>query len=145
MKEYERIIIATDGSEENERVIQQGLSLARLVGASVKVLFVIDTGGLSGIPPDELITALEGHMESEAERVLEDIGEKADEMGIKVEKSIKNGDPSQIITSESNKEDIIVMGHHKRSGLSRLFRGSTAQNVIEKADCPVMVIRLEDE
>ncbi|MEF8874200.1 MAG: universal stress protein [Candidatus Thermoplasmatota archaeon] len=145
MKEYERIIIATDGSEENEIVIDRGLSLARLIGASVKVLFVIDTGGLSGVPPDELITALEGHMESEAESVLGDIEEKAEEMGIKLEKSIKNGDPSQLIVEESEREDIIVLGHHTRSGLSRLFRGSTAQKVIENAECPVMVITLEDE
>ncbi len=145
MKEYERVIIATDGSKINEKVIDKGLSLARSIGASAKVLFVIDTGGLSDIPPDELITALEGHMEAEAENILSEIEDKAEDIGIKLEKSIKNGDPSEVIVEESEKKDIIVMGHKARSGLSKIIRGSTAQKVIGNAECPVMVIRLEDE
>ncbi|MBS3817228.1 MAG: universal stress protein [Candidatus Thermoplasmatota archaeon] len=145
MEEYERVIIATDGSEETEIVIEKGLSMARLLGASVKVLFVVDTGSLSGIPPDEVITTVEGHIEAEAENVLDDIEGKAENMGIELEKSIKKGAPSEIIVSESEDQDIIVMGHHTRSGLSRLLTGSTAQRVIRNAECPVMVVRLEEE
>lgn len=145
MEEYKRVIIATDGSEETEIVIERGLSLARLIGASVKILFVVDTGSLSGIPPDEVITTVEGHIEAEAENVLDDIEGKAENMGLELEKSIKKGAPSEIIVSESEDQDIIVMGHHTRSGLSRLLTGSTAQRVIRNAECPVMVVRLEEE
>lgn len=138
-------MIATDGTEENELVIDKGLSLARLIGAKVKIVFVVDTGTLSSVPPDELITAVEDHIEGEAESILGDLEERAEEMGIDLEKSIKKGSPSEIITSESEKEDLIVMGHHSRSGLSRLFTGSTARKVIKDAECPVMVVRLEED
>ncbi len=145
MEEYNRIIIPTDGSEENEKVINEGLSLARMLGSKVKVLFVVDTGSLSGLPPDDVITTLESQIEAKANEILNDIEERADEWGIPFEKSIQKGAPSDIIVSEAKENDLIVMGHHNRSGLSRLITGSTAQKVIRKAECPVMVIRLEED
>ncbi len=145
MDEYQRVVIATDGTEENELVIDKGLSLARLIGAKVKIVFVVDTGSLAGIPPDELITSVEDHIEGEAENILSDLEERVEEMGLDLEKSIKRGAPAEIIISESEKEDLIVMGHHTRSGLSRLFTGSTARKVIRNAECPVMVVRLEED
>ncbi len=145
MQEYNRIIIPTDGSEENEKVVDEGLSLARMLGAKVKVLFVVDTGSLSGLPPDDMITTLEGQIEAKANEILNDIEKRAEEWGIPFQRSIQKGAPSEIIVSEANENELIVMGHHNRSGLSRLLTGSTAQKVIRKADCPVMVIRLEAE
>lgn len=145
MEEYQRVVIATDGTEENELVIEKGLSLARLIGAKVKIVFVVDTGNLSGIPPDELITAVEDHIKGEAKDILDRLEKRAEEMGIDLEKSIKKGTPAEIITAESEKEDLVVMGHHTRSGLSRLFTGSTARKVIKNAECPVMVVRLEED
>jgi nucleotide-binding universal stress UspA family protein len=37
--------------------------------------------------------------------------------------------------------DLIVMGTHGRSGLSRLFLGSVAARVSALASCPVVTIR----
>lgn len=143
MEEYNRIIIPTDGSEENDEVVEEGLYLARMLGSKVKVLFVVDTGSLSGLPPDDMITTLEGQIETKANEILDDIEERADNWGIPFQRSIQKGAPSEIIISEAEENELIVMGHHTRSGLSRLLTGSTAQKVIRKADCPVMVIRLE--
>ncbi|MFP4143005.1 MAG: universal stress protein [Thermoplasmata archaeon] len=143
MEEYNRIIIPTDGSEENKKVVDEGLSLARMLGSKVKVLFVVDTGSLSGLPPDDMITTLEGQIETKANEILDDIEARAQNWGIPFQRSIQKGAPSEIIVSEAREDELIVMGHHNRSGLSRLLTGSTAQKVIRKADCPVMVIRLE--
>ena len=145
MEEYNRIVIPTDGTEENEKVVDEGLSLARMLGSKVKVLFVVDTGSLSGLPPDDMITTLESQIEAKANEILGDIEYRAEDWGIPFEKSIQKGAPSEIIVSEAKENDLIVMGHHTRSGLSRLITGSTAQKVIRKAECPVMVIRLEED
>ena len=37
--------------------------------------------------------------------------------------------------------DLIVMGTHGRTGLSRLLIGNVAESVLPKADCPVMVVK----
>jgi nucleotide-binding universal stress UspA family protein len=37
--------------------------------------------------------------------------------------------------------DLIVMGTHGRTGLGRLLIGNTAESVLPKADCPVLVVK----
>jgi nucleotide-binding universal stress UspA family protein len=37
--------------------------------------------------------------------------------------------------------DLIVMGTHGRTGLSRLLMGNTAESVLPRADCPVLVVK----
>jgi nucleotide-binding universal stress UspA family protein len=39
--------------------------------------------------------------------------------------------------------DLIVMGTHGRTGLSRLLKGSVAEEVARKAPCPVLSIKPE--
>ena len=38
--------------------------------------------------------------------------------------------------------DLIVMGTHGRSGLSRVLAGSVAEEVLRKAACPVLVVKI---
>lgn len=66
-------------------------------------------------------------------------------MGVDVEKSVVNGPPDEMIIEESKDSDLIVIGTHGRSGLSRLLVGSTTNRVIRKAKCPVMVMKIEEE
>lgn len=145
MEEFERILIPTDASEANKKVIDKGLSLARLLGAKVTVLFVVDTSTFRDIPPDELITTLRGHMEAKGNELLDEIEEEAEELGVEMEKSIVNGEPTESIILESAKYDLIVIGTHSRSGLSRLLVGSTSERIIRHARCPVMVVRIEED
>ena len=37
--------------------------------------------------------------------------------------------------------DVIVVGTHGRSGVSRLLMGSVAEHVVRSAPCPVLVVR----
>jgi len=37
---------------------------------------------------------------------------------------------------------LIVMGTHGRKGLNRFLMGSVAEQVVRKADCPVLTVRL---
>ncbi len=41
---FERILIATDGSEKNRAALEEGIKVARVCGASVFATYVIDTG-----------------------------------------------------------------------------------------------------
>ncbi|MGM0510641.1 MAG: universal stress protein [Thermoplasmatota archaeon] len=145
MEEFESILIPTDASEANKKVIDKGLSLARLLGAKVTILFVVDTSTFRDVPPDELITTLRGHMEAKGNELLDEIEEEAEELGVEMEKSIVHGEPTKTIIEESEDHDLIVIGTHGRSGLSRLLVGSTSETIIRQAKCPVMVVRIEEE
>jgi len=43
--------------------------------------------------------------------------------------------------AKSKKVDMIVIGTHGRTGLSKLFMGSVAGKVIALATCPVVTVR----
>ena len=55
---------------------------------------------------------------------------------------LRDGKPYEIILkfSDETNTDLIVMGTNGRDSLSDLILGSTAQNVIQKSKCPVLII-----
>ncbi|MFO7791893.1 MAG: universal stress protein [Candidatus Saliniplasma sp.] len=145
MESYEKILIPTDGSEANVEAVKKGLSMARLLGAKAKILFVVDTSTFIDLPPDDLVTNVTSHMKNKGEEVLDEVEEMADEYGVHIERTVKEGHPAEIIIDESSKSDILVIGTHGRSGFSRLLLGSTAEKVIRHSDCPVMVVKIMEE
>lgn len=54
-----------------------------------------------------------------------------------------HGDPlAEILrVAGENKADLIALGTHGRTGLTRLLLGSVAEQVLRKATCPVLVAR----
>jgi universal stress protein A len=53
------------------------------------------------------------------------------------------GDPSTAIAKLAEEEhaDLIVMGTHGRTGLTRLLMGSVAEAVVRRAPCPVLTYK----
>ena len=43
--------------------------------------------------------------------------------------------------AEDEGADLLILGSHGRSGLSRAFLGSVAEKVVRHAPCPVLVVR----
>lgn len=62
---------------------------------------------------------------------------------IPVEKRLIVGSPGNSIVDVAKEchADLIVMGTHGRSGLSRLILGSVAEHVLRHAPCPVLTIK----
>ena len=62
---------------------------------------------------------------------------------IRVEYFLNEGEPvSEILgVAEEVNADLIVMGTHGRTGLGRLLMGSVAEQVMRRANCPVLTVR----
>ena len=56
---------------------------------------------------------------------------------------VAEGRPDEVVieTAASQKADLIVVGSHGRTGLSRLFLGSISERIMGQAQCPVLVAR----
>ncbi len=54
-----------------------------------------------------------------------------------------SGEPASAIVRLAKDEDVdmIVMGTHGRTGLSRFLMGSVAEAVVRRADCPVVTYK----
>jgi nucleotide-binding universal stress UspA family protein len=63
--------------------------------------------------------------------------------GLTTETAVREGDPRSAIVDEAEEweADLIVVGSHGRTGLSRWLLGSVAQAVVGHAPCSVEVVR----
>ena len=142
-KIFEKILIATDGSENNRAAVEKGLAIARQCGSIVYVVYVIDTSIFDSAEP--IMSPVSGDVYTK----LKDEGEKAVEQvkqianGMKVETLVLSGRPAHIITEFAGKNnvDMIVVGSQGKSGLERLLLGSVAESIIRMADCMVLVVK----
>lgn len=68
---------------------------------------------------------------------------QATDPALKVERHVRRGDPAAEVLQmiQECNCDLIVMGTHGRTGLSRLLVGSVAEAVLRKATCPVLTVK----
>jgi universal stress protein A len=62
--------------------------------------------------------------------------------GLKARVEVLEGEPVPVILTRATEmeTDLIVIGTHRRAGLSRLLMGSVAEGVLRRAPCPVVLI-----
>jgi nucleotide-binding universal stress UspA family protein len=79
----------------------------------------------------------------EAQRRLDALLTKAKKARVPAEGVLVEGEPHREIVrvATSRHADVIVMGTHGRTGLSRFLMGSVATRVLREAPCPVLTVR----
>lgn len=141
MDDLKRILIATDGSDYTKEAVSRGLSLAKVFGAEVTALYVVDQTSFVSFPMDSSIVSVYSLLESEGKRAVEAVVQEGDELGVKVTPMIVEGSPTKKIVEIAADYDLVVLGTLGRSALSKLFMGSVAERVTRYAPCPVLVVR----
>jgi nucleotide-binding universal stress UspA family protein len=68
---------------------------------------------------------------------------KPGDPNVAFEQRMLTGDPAGALVDFAKEEqiDLIVLGTHGRSGLSRLLMGSVAEAVVRRAECPVLTFK----
>lgn len=141
MDDMNRILIATDGSEYTKEAISRGLYLAKVLGAEVTVLYVVDQTQFVSFPMDSSIVSVYSLLEKEGKKAVEDVVAEGEKVGVKVTPMVVEGSPTRKIVEVAADFDLVVMGTLGRSALSKLFMGSVAERVTRYAPCPVLVVR----
>ncbi|MFC4360630.1 universal stress protein [Halobium salinum] len=143
---YDVILFPTDGSEESFAALEHALDIADTYGATLHVLYVVDTSysyvGSDGIPIDW--DAVLDAFRSAGKRALETAETWADREGVPVVGSIREDSiVHRAILQYVGDNDVkmIVMGTHGRRGLDRLLLGSVTERVLRTADVPVLTVR----
>lgn len=121
---YRRILIATDGSSTADRAARKGYALAKLMEASVTLLFV-------------------GHPKT-GELVLRDtVDTIGKDSGVTSAISIRSGDPVREIVDSVAVEafDLVVVGNRGMAGAKAALLGSVPRDVAESSPSDVLVAR----
>lgn len=133
------IVFPTDFSTASDAALEHAATLAKSMGATLLIVHVEEPplaygGGelYYGIP------------EPDSERILkmlEDV--KPKDPSVPFTHRLSMGDPAGEIVRIATDEgaELIVLGTHGRTGVTRLLMGSVAEVVVRRAPCPVLVYR----
>ena len=144
---FKNILLPTDGSELATRALDQGIALAKAVGAKVTVLTVVEVFRVFTANPVQLEASIREYRKQAAEhgkKVLDEARAKAEAAGVAVETISRTGDIAweQIVAAAAESgADLVAMASHGRSGLSALILGSQTSRVLAHAEVPVLVLR----
>jgi nucleotide-binding universal stress UspA family protein len=148
---YSHILITTDGSHCSEQGIRHGLQLARIVGARVVILHVLEAVAPpvhAGIPAAESFEEDIEERQKAAGLALESARRLAQDLGVAVETRLEGPSPVvETVAALAEREgfDLIVMGSHGRSGFRRLVLGSVTEGVLRHTTRPLLVVRCAGE
>ena len=133
----------TDGSPGMETVIEHAVSLARVHGATLHGLYVVNTAALTDLPMESSWEGVNQALQEEGRAALGEIERLAKDLPLEL--SQVDGSPAREIVDYAEEEgiDVIVMGTHGRSGVDRLLLGSVAERVVRSSTVPVLTIRVE--
>jgi nucleotide-binding universal stress UspA family protein len=139
-----RILVPVDFSAHSDRVVRYAAALAGQVGASVELLHVIEdfTYGAVEIYVASLPDMMQEAINNAVER-LASLKGAIFPRGSAVDTVAYVGRPAPTIVERANAGgfDLVVMGTHHRGGLSHMFMGSVADQVVRTASCAVLTVR----
>lgn len=139
---YKMIVAATDGSDASFHAATHAVSLAKLSGAKLVVIYVANLG--ADVHLGEMREIIYNGLKEEGNRAVNKIVELANRDGVKdVSGIILQGVPKHVIVnwSRENGADLIVVGSRGYSQLTYMVIGSVAEHVVRHAHCPVLVVR----
>jgi universal stress protein A len=134
-----KILFPTDFSAFGQEALRWATALARDTGATLIIAHVEEPPMAYG--GGEMYFPAEEGNRDELRRALVKIVPA--DSGVPFEHKLLVGDPASAIVEAAEQEnaDLIVLGTHGRTGLTRLLMGSVAESVVRNAKCPVLTVK----
>ena len=135
-----RILYATDFSRQAGAALPYALSMARKSGGKVTAVHVVSPGPLPPDFPAHAWQAIVAQGVREAQVSMEQLEPQCKDVAHQTR--VCRGDVltelSAIVRDESI--DLIVLGTHGRTGISKAVLGSVAEKIFRHAPCPVLTV-----
>ncbi len=141
--QIKRILVPMDFSECAKKALQYAIPLAKEHKAAITLLYVVApppyVGGEFGVTDYQFDPTARANAEKElAKLVVDEVrGE------ISADTLVCAGAPALEILNAAKElaADLIVISTHGHTGLTHVFLGSVAEDVVRRAPCPVLVVR----
>ena len=150
-----KVMLILSPTRHNPRSVDLAFSLVQKTKRSLTAVFIVDTkvsdaisgrivdiGFLGDRVSTQLKNAILRDYETRGRRELQEVEERARELGIECDTVVGRGDfvqESLRIAAEKQVEDIVV-SRAERSNISRKLFGSAVNELLERSPCPVMVV-----
>jgi nucleotide-binding universal stress UspA family protein len=146
---YQRIVVPLDGSELAEKALPEAEQIARLTGAPIHLMRVIDLTqlpwyGQFGMAMEYAAVEREvGDESTAAATYLENIARRFADSGLTVNTEVRRGRAARELVAVAKPGDVIVIATHGRGGITRWFLGSVAEDLLRHSPVPILLIRPE--
>lgn len=147
---YNVILVPLDGSHRAETILPHVEELALCTKARIVLMRVID--------PSDSLAALETLPLDTSQQLIKEQNEAAEsylttkqgelkQQGINTSFRMRFGPVVQSIIEVAQEEqaDLIAIASHGRTGLARIFYGSVAAGLLQRADRPLLLIRAQHD
>jgi nucleotide-binding universal stress UspA family protein len=130
------ILVPLDFCEMSLKSLQYAVPLAKQFGAKVTLLHVLKAS--AHFKDAEYLAYLEREELAVIEKQLDELIPQ----GLSVETAVRQSFVFEAILDVAREigADLIITTTHGHTGLRHLFKGSTAENVVRRAPCPVLVL-----
>ncbi len=135
------VVAATDFSDYSLTAIETAMSLTLDPGSTLYLVHVLDLP--AGVDPMAGLEPSINEMERTAVEKLAALEPENRNPEIQIEEVVIRGNPPVAIADFAREKDadMIVVGTHGRGGLARIVLGSTAETLLRKAPCQVLVAK----
>jgi nucleotide-binding universal stress UspA family protein len=145
---YTKILVPLDGSKTAENVVPLARSFARSLQIPVELLGVVDIAEIARHGPPSQASMIRTIVD-DASRRFDDYLERVAKTFLvgKVQCTARRGNAAEAIieSAAADKQTLIAMATHGRSGLDRWLLGSVAEKVLRGASNPTLVVRAKKE
>ena len=145
---YQKIMVATDGSEHIRSAVATAIEIAKLSGAKLFAVYVMANDEFSMHYPKnaELEKTFVNYFMKEGKEATVYVETSGKAKNVEVESVILEGSPAHEIVDfvEKNDIDLIVMGTHGKNAIERFLLGSVAENVVRHSRKAVLVVKGKD-
>ncbi|HYG67919.1 MAG TPA: universal stress protein [Anaeromyxobacteraceae bacterium] len=141
---HDRICCAVDFSRPSALALAEATELARRLMAELVIVHVHPRAPRVAA---DLLGPAQGSLEEEARYVEAELARCRTSAEAGTTTAVKTvtlvGDPADELVRYAKEEgvDLLVLGTHGRTGVSRAVLGSVAEKVVRHASCPVLVVR----
>ena len=146
MSRIRRIVCASDFSRASRAALTTAVTMAKANRAALIVLHVV--APIVRLVPAQYVPSttweqVEFGTRAWAQRQVGAMAGKARARGVRATALLREGDAAEQIVraARSKRADLLVLGTHGRTGLSKFLLGSVAERVVATASCPVLTVR----
>lgn len=141
---FKKILVPTDASEYSRRALKIAIEMARSVQAEVVLLHVSYTPqAYWGYTISYGITVTQEQLDQNGELALDATLAGIDSEQVVIHKRVESGHPVTMIVEQIKKDniDLVIMGSHGYGAIAGSVLGSVSQRVLQRASCPVLIIK----
>jgi nucleotide-binding universal stress UspA family protein len=139
---FTKVLVGTDFSEPAARAVERAVDVARRYEAALHIVHVWEVpliaGGMALAPGIDWITPIEQAARAQLDELVEGLRSGK----VDVAATLCSGVAWERIVAltEQHRADLVVVGTHGRTGLSRALLGSIAERVVRLSTVPVLTI-----